>query len=53
MSGETGSGRVRPCASSGGCEAWRRDELGELSQVLRGGDEVELISGALGTAEPR
>jgi len=30
-----------------------RDELGEFAQVLGGGGEEELVSGALGTAEPQ
>ena len=34
-------------------EGWRghRDQLGELSEVLSGGGEVELISGAVGTSQ--
>jgi hypothetical protein len=45
--GVSGFGR-----GSGGCGALRRDELGEFAQVLGGGGEVELISGAVRSAEP-
>jgi len=39
-----------PNRSSGHCGFGRRDELGELAEVLCGGGEEELIAGAAGAA---
>jgi hypothetical protein len=42
---------MAPIVPSGGCGARERDQLGQFAWVLGGGGEVELVSGALGTAQ--
>jgi hypothetical protein len=45
--GERAPGCSGPAASGGGCWRRQRDQFGELSEVLGGGGEVELIAGAV------
>lgn len=41
---------IEDAASSGRCDCRRGDELGEFAEVLSGGGEEELVSGATGTS---
>ena len=48
------SGGGARCNASGRWDRWwRRDRHGELSEVLGGGGEVELVAGAVWSSQPQ